>query len=109
MNVGIRPGFQIIANQLLLTNTVGFCMNLVSPGAISSGSAMIKLDEPYSIVPFGASNILSSFLETFGPVDPSRLCINLFENGAWTDPNQTLGPGEGVIFYNPGEEFNITF
>ena len=110
MNVRVRPGFQIVANQLLLTNTVGFCMNLVTaPNPLPNGTAIIKLDEPYSIVPSGASNILSSFLEAFGPVDPSRLCINLYQNGAWTDPNQTLGPGEGVIFYNPGEEFNVTF
>jgi hypothetical protein len=119
MNVRVRPGFQIIANQLRSfddDDSVGarfhpdfiFGSNSAT-GALSNGSALIKLDEAYPFVPPSAAKILESVLELFPAIDSSRVCINLYENGAWTDPNQTLAPGEGVIIYNPGNEFTVTF
>jgi hypothetical protein len=110
MSVHVNTGFSIIANQLRETNTVSACLNTNRVmGTIPNGSAIIKLDEAYSFVPTGASNILDSLLRTFGQIDPSTVCMNVYENGAWTDPNQTLAPGEAVIFYNPADEFTVYF
>jgi len=105
INIPIRSGFQIIANELVYSNTVatGFIPN--PPGTLPDGSAIIRLEEPYSYVPPNASNILSAFLQTFGPIDPARININLYQNGVWTDPNESIAPGEAMIFYNPGNEF----
>lgn len=109
INVRVPHGFQIVANQLVYSNTVSAGLFGNPNGTIPNHSAIIRLDEPYSFVPPGASEILASFLETFGPIDRARICMNLYEDGVWSDPNQSIAPGEGFIFYNPGEEFTALF
>ena len=34
-----------------------------------------------------------------------RLTENTLKDGQWTNPSQTLAPGEGAIFFNPTEEY----
>jgi hypothetical protein len=117
MTVAVRSGFSIISNQLRTEkDTVGARLNTnfifgadFGPTTLANGSAVIKLDEAYSFVPSGSSNIVSSLLEILPSIDASQISVNLYQDGAWTDPNQTLAPGDPVIFFNQGSEFTVAF
>jgi hypothetical protein len=110
MSVKVRAGFSMFSNQLRATNLVGVCIttNFIQ-GTLLNGAAVIKINEPLPFVPAGATNIVKGVLEKFGPIDPATIAVNVYENGEWTNPNETLAPGEGVIFFNPGEEFTLFF
>jgi hypothetical protein len=111
VNLSVQSGFQMIANQLRSgEDTVSALMEPPDvSGVLPDGAALIKLGEPNPFVPASGSNILRHFTQVFGPIDLTGASVNVFENGTWTDPNQTLAPGEGAIFYNPSQSFTLTF
>ncbi len=74
MNVDVPPGFSMVANQLMAPdNSVGALL----PG-VPEGTTIYKFD----------------------PVSQS-FSANEFAAGAWTNPNESLLPGEGAFIKNP--------
>ena len=42
--------------------------------------------------------------------ESSQSYVNNYYNGSWTDPNMTVQPGEGMVFYNPsGTPLTVRF
>ena len=66
---------------------------------------------PYQIIPNAVSPIQVPVLETqqfwrarnslSGVPDLTKFTASTFESGAWSDPTQTLQPGEGAVIFNP--------
>src|SRR3989442_1874801 len=99
--------YRVLAEKVLSANAVGYLTINAPPG--------------YSMIanPLQApSNALGAIL----PNAPDGTGLNKFDNslfrltensvtsGRWTNPNETLSPGEGAIFFNPTSDFrNISF
>jgi len=80
-----------------LTIPVGFSLiaNPLDAGDNSIGAILPDMPEGAVIYRFGGS--------------PPKFSINTYEGG-WTQPNETLKPGEGAFFLNPGPgRLTITF
>lgn len=74
----LPPGFSMIANPL---NAASNKVADLLPG-MPDGTTLCKFDTTLF-----------------------RLTNNSMRNGAWTNPNETLSPGEGAIFFNPTTDF----
>jgi len=99
--------YRVLAEKVLSANAVGFVTINAPPG--------------YSMIanPLQApANTLSAMM----PNAPDGTALNKFDNslfrltensvtsGRWLNPNETLSPGEGAIFFNPTSDFrNINF
>ncbi|PYK96985.1 MAG: hypothetical protein DME19_17885 [Verrucomicrobia bacterium] len=94
--------YRVLAEAVLSGNAVGYVTISVPPG--------------YSMIanPLGApSNTVSSILPgapegaTLNKFDTRlfKLTENAVQGGKWINPNETLVPGEGAIFFNPTSDF----
>ncbi len=99
--------YRVQAEQVLSANALGYATINAPPGY-----SMIA--NPLQATP----NTLSAIL----PNMPDGTALNKFDNslfklsensassGRWSNPNETLSPGEGAIFFNPTSDFrNINF
>jgi hypothetical protein len=80
-SIAIPQNWSMIANQC--DNPSGNTLNNVFP-AVPAGSKIIKWNNQ---------------VQAWGP-------ISIFSGGIWS-PNQTLDPGEGAFFFNPGAPFSL--
>ena len=92
------------------------CGELISKNVI--GYASLRLPPGFSMIanPFhcAANSVADLLLEmpngtTLCKFDPTlfRLTNNSVKNGEWTNPTETLTPGEGAIFFNPTPNFKM--
>ena len=83
------------------------------------GYAAVPLPPGYSLIsnPFktpnnSVTNLFPDMPEwsTFSKFEMKlfKLTNNVLKNGAWSNPRETLSPGEGALICNPTDEFKVT-
>ena len=86
---------------------------LAAPGASAqapTGYASVAMQSGFHFVtnPFyGVSNKVARFIPLAAEgmelykFSDGKFSTNTFTSGAWTNPDETLGPGEGAVIFNP--------
>jgi hypothetical protein len=93
--------YRVVAGGKASRNIVGFAGTVIPPGFGMVSNPFLNDDNSVAAllprVPEGTT--LCKF-----DVNTSRLTNNAFKNGKWTLGVETLQPGEGAIFFNPGHQ-----
>ena len=76
--------------------------------AAGSYEAVDPARSPLQLAPSQARQFWRSQIRS--SLSAAQFAANIFRAGEWTDPGQTLMPGEGAILFNPGPEaFVLSF
>jgi len=88
INVSVPSGFSYLANQLSAADvTIGKLITTANPGT--------------TVYTFAGNFTANTFATYYDPADPTTL--------VWDTPGDKLSLGSGVLVYNPGAAFNVTF
>jgi len=88
INVTVPTGFSYLANQLNAADlTIGKLITTANPGT--------------TVYTFAGNFTANTFATYYDPADPTTL--------VWDDATSQLKLGSGVLVYNPGAAFNVTF
>src|SRR5213594_2410733 len=99
---------------------VGFVCLLAAAGRAATCTYTVAIPTDWSMVANQCDNMAGNTLSNIFPNVPNQSKIvkwntqtqmwepiSIFLGGTWT-LNQTLNPGEGAFFWNPGPPFNLT-
>jgi hypothetical protein len=94
--------YRVRVDNLFSPNVLGYVSVTAPPGFSLIANALAGDDNTiqglFPRVPEGAT--LTKF-----DTHLFRLSKNAFREGQWSNPGETLMPGEGAIFFNPAQEF----
>lgn len=94
--------YRVLAGKVLSVNAIGFATVNAAPG-------YSLIANPLQATSNAVAAILPSMPEgtTLNKFDTSlfKLTENSVTAGRWSNPDETLSPGEGAIFFNPTSDF----
>jgi len=96
--------YRAAADQLPSENVIGYANVSTPPGFTMIANPLVAADN--RVAALFPSLPEGSTLNKFD-AQQFRLTDNSFADGKWSNPDETLRPGEGAIFRNPTEEFRL--
>jgi len=99
--------YRVLADVVLSDNVVAYVTINVPPGYSMIAN---PLHAPSSTVGSVFAHMPDGAMLNKFDTRLFKLTENAVKGGKWTNPNETLAPGEGAIFFNPTSDFkNINF
>jgi hypothetical protein len=96
--------YRLLAGEVYSANVIGYATITLPPGfsmiANPFDAPSNTVSELFKELPEGTT--LNKFDTRF-----FRLNENSFKNGRWTNPSETLVPGEGAILFNPTSDYKL--